>query len=164
MRKCIPWGRRILIALKPTLLLKGLEVLVDERLNISWQCALADQKSKHILGSNKSSVISRGREETIPLHHTCVRSQLQYCVQLWGPLHTKDTDPSGFREGHKDDHRPGAPFLQRWAEEGGGVEAGEEKAPERPHSSLPEPKEKKFFTQRTQAALSSCGCPTPGGV
>ena len=136
MRKCIPWGRRILIALKPTLLLKGLEVLVDERLNISWQCALADQKSKHILGSNKSSVISRGREETISLHHTCVRSQLQYCVQLWGPLHTKDTDPSGFREGHKDDYRPGASPVWEKAERPGTVQLGEEKAERGSHNFI----------------------------
>lgn len=118
--------------------LKDLETLVDERLNISWQCALADQKAKCILGSNKGGVISRGRQDTVLLHSTSVRSNLQYCMQLWGSQHTKDMDSSGFREGHKDDQRLEAPFLQRWAEENGSVESGEEKTPE----------EKKFFTQR----------------
>lgn len=100
------------IALKPSLLLKDLEVLVDERLNISWQCALADQKATCILGSNKGSVISRGRQEIVPLRSTFVRSHLQYCMQLWGHQHTKDVDPLRFRKGHRDNQRPETPSLQ----------------------------------------------------
>lgn len=36
-----------------------LEVLVDERLAISWQCVLTDQKENSILGCTERSMTSR---------------------------------------------------------------------------------------------------------
>ncbi|GAB0180918.1 mitochondrial enolase superfamily member 1 [Grus japonensis] len=71
---------------------KDLRVLIDEKLNMSQQCALAAQKANCVLGCIKSSVTSRSREGILPLYSTLVRPHLQYCIQLWGPQYRRDTE------------------------------------------------------------------------
>ena len=56
---------------------------VDERFNVSQQCALAVPKANHFLDCIKRNTI-------LPLYPALERLHLEYCVQFWSPQIKKD--------------------------------------------------------------------------
>ena len=65
-------------------------MLVDSRLNMSPQCALAAKRSNRILGCIKHNIASWSKEVIIPLYSVLLQPHLEYSVQFWGPRLKKD--------------------------------------------------------------------------
>ncbi|GAB0187548.1 hypothetical protein GRJ2_001220100 [Grus japonensis] len=69
---------------------KDLGVLVNSRLSMREQCALAAQRANHILGGIKHSITCWSREVIFLVYLVLVQRHLGYCVQFWAPKFKKD--------------------------------------------------------------------------
>ncbi|XP_059575008.1 RNA-directed DNA polymerase from mobile element jockey isoform X1 [Alligator mississippiensis] len=71
---------------------RDLGVLVDSKMNMSWQCDEAIRKANGTLSCISRCMTNRSKEVILPLYRALVRPQLEYCVQFWAPQFKRDVD------------------------------------------------------------------------
>ena len=106
---------------------KDLGALMDDKLNMSQQCALAAWKANGILGSIMR-MDSRDREVIVPLC-SCEAPSGVLCPGMEPPIQERQRAVGeGPEKGHRDDQGAEVSLLQGQAEGAGLIQPGEEKA------------------------------------
>jgi len=90
---------------------RDLGVLIDERLDMSRQCALAAQRANRVLGCIKRSVASRSREVILPLCSGDTSPGVLLSALEPSAQEGHGTVGAGPKEGYKNVPRAGASLL-----------------------------------------------------
>ncbi|PKU36118.1 hypothetical protein llap_13577 [Limosa lapponica baueri] len=108
-------------------------VLVDNKLNMGQQWALATKKASNVPGCLRRSVASRSRKVSLP-YSALVRPHLEYWFQFWAPQYKRHgCTVESSTKSHEDDESTRACLIERKAETVGTVQPGEEKTKEGSH-------------------------------
>jgi len=117
------------------LLEKDINVLVNNRLAMSQQCALVAKNASGIAGNIQKSVARRSRDVILLLCSGEATMRI-LCPVLDSPVQNRQGSPRSPAEGHKDDKGPGASPITGKTEELTSVQPREKKTEVRSDYSL----------------------------
>lgn len=66
-----------------------MRILINGKLNLSQQCAVAAERTNSILGYIKCSIASCSKKVIDLLYYALVLPHLEYCVHFWVPQYEK---------------------------------------------------------------------------